>query len=292
MEHLDLEALSLLVAVEAHGGLNAAGREGGTPKATLSRRIRALEADLGISLLDRGGNHAVLTTAGKELTERVAPLLAGLREAATDISAHDGQVRGNLRVSIPALMARSDISAYAHRFLAQYPAVTLQIDVDDRLVDLREDGYDIVIRANPDPTSELVGKCFLRTHGVLAAAPGLVCPETHGVEVNAVVLTAQRKKKEWTAQKNGREIRVVPKPRLLCSSMMLIYDAVLAGVGVGILPAHYVQADIASGRLNAWGDVPDMEISAWVLHHPTHLTSPKIRAFVDGIFEAFQKGSD
>ena len=63
--------------------------------------------------------------------------------------------------------------------------------------------------------------------------------------------------------------------------MMLVYDAVLSGAGAALLPAWLIEKDLREGRLRAWAKVPNRSIEAWVLHAPAHLTSPKVRAFVD-----------
>jgi len=289
VEQLNLEALSLFVIVARLGGLNAAAKDTGVPKATLSRRIRELEAGLGTILMDRSTRGMILTHAGRRLFERSAPLLADLAAAEAEVSARDGQVRGHLRVSVPALLARVGIATFAADFLKRYPSVTLELDIDDRFVDPVRDGYDLVIRANPDPDSELVGKCFLRTRGILAAAPGVAQPAGQDVEIAAVILSANSGQKEWVALQDEQEIRLRPRAVLRCSSMMMVYDAVVAGAGVGILPEWLARHDVEAGRLIAWGYLPERSIGAWVLHPATHLTSPKVRAFVDAIVEFFRR---
>ena len=71
--------------------------------------------------------------------------------------------------------------------------------------------------------------------------------------------------------------------------MTLVYEAVLAGAGAALLPAWLIRKDLAEGRLKAWGTVPNRDIEAWVLHPSGHLTSPKVRAFVDLLIAEFQK---
>lgn len=71
--------------------------------------------------------------------------------------------------------------------------------------------------------------------------------------------------------------------------MMLVYEAVLAGGGVAVLPALLIQKDLAEGRLKAWGTVPNHDVEVWVLYPPGHLTSPKVKAFVDLLVDEFQK---
>lgn len=288
MEQLDLEAMSQFVAVARHGGLNAASRETGVPKATISRRVRQLEVSLGTLLLERGGRQMQMTEDGRILFARAAPLLADLIAAGAEVSARDGQVRGSLRVSVPALLARSGMGAFAASFVKKYPGVKLDIDIDDRFVDPVAEGYDLVIRANPAPHSDLVGKRFLRTEIVLAALPDIRVPVEQDEIVDAVILSASSGQTVWNVLREDEPLRIIPREILRCSSMMLVYDAVLSGAGAALLPAWLIEPDLREGRLRAWAKVPNRSIEAWVLHAPAHLTSPKVRAFVDTLVEAYR----
>jgi DNA-binding transcriptional LysR family regulator len=289
MEHLDLDALVHFIAVARQGGVNAAARETGIPKATLSRRVRELETRLGTPLLERGGARLKLTEDGRLLLDRAEPLLADLDALWADMSARSGLVRGHLRVSIPALLPLYGMGRFAARFARTYPAVELEMDVDDRFVDPVSEGYDVVVRANPLAESDLVGRRFLRSQSVLASLPSIPLPRHTDERVDAVVLSATRSQSPWTVLGAEGELTVIPREILRCSSMALVYEAVLAGAGVALLPAWPIQKDLAEGRLKAWGTVPNRDLELWVLHPPGHLTSPKIRAFVDLLVDEFPK---
>jgi DNA-binding transcriptional LysR family regulator len=289
MERFDLDALVHFIAVARQGGVNAAARETGIPKATLSRRVRELETRLGTPLLERGGTRLKLTEDGRLLLDRAAPLLADLDALWADTSARSGLVHGRLRVSIPALLPLFGIGGFAARFARAYPAVELEIDVDDRFIDPVSEGYDVVVRANPLPESDLVGRRFLLSQSVLASLPGMPLPRHAGEPVDAVVLSATRGQSTWTVLGSKGELTVIPREILRCSSLALVYEAVLAGAGAAFLPAWVIQKDLAEGRLKAWGTVPNRDLELWVLHPPGHLTSPKIRAFVDLLVDEFQK---
>jgi DNA-binding transcriptional LysR family regulator len=180
------------------------------------------------------------------------------------------------------------MGSFAAAFVKAYPGVMLDIDIDDRFVDPVTEGYDLVIRANPAPDSDLVGKCFLRTEIVLAALPAVPVPVEQDEIVDAVILSASGRQAAWTVLRDGEPLRIVPREILRCSSMMLVYEAVLAGAGAALLPAWLVEQDLRDGRLRAWARVPDRTIEAWVLHAPAHLTSPKVRAFVDTLVDAYR----
>lgn len=288
MKQLDLRALSHFIAVAEHGGLNIASRETGVPKATMSRQIRILEAQLGTNLLERGSGKAQMTEDGRHLFDRAAPLLAELEATGTEITERNGQVRGPLRISMPALIARSGIGAVITDFVKKYPLVELEVHIDDRFNDPVDDGYDLVVRANPAEDSDLVGKCFMRTEYVLASLPEMPVHSEQNSMIDAVVLLAQRDQSMWSVMREGKLISYMPRETIRCSSMMLVYEAVLAGAGAALLPARMISEDLRTGRLLSWGIVPNRDIEAWVLHAPTHVNSPKIKAFVEALVEAYR----
>lgn len=223
-----------------------------------------------------------MTEDGRQLFDRAAPLLADLVAAGAEVSARDGQVRGHLRVSVPALLARSGMGAFAATFVKKYPAVKLEIDIDDRFIDPLAEGYDLVIRANPPPDSDLVGKRFLCTEIVLAALPNVPVPIEQDEIADAVNLSATSGQTVWNVMKDDQYLRVIPREVLRCSSMMLVYETVLAGAGAALLPVWLIASDLREGRLQAWGKVPHRHIEAWVLHAPNHLTTPKVRRHIGG----------
>jgi DNA-binding transcriptional LysR family regulator len=288
MEHQEMPGLGDFIAVASHGGLNAASRATQVPKATLSRRVRELEAALGTRLLERGGRQLRLTEEGGFLLERAAPLLSELHSIGEEVSGRGGRLRGPLRISAPSLFARTRLGEIAARFVARYPEVTMDIDIADSFVDLVRQGYDLVIRVNPAPDSALVGTCFLRTETVLAAPPQFPLPGPGGREVDAVILAAQAGLSEWKAIGAAGEIRVVPKPILRCSSMMVVHEAARSGAGAALLPRWLIEEDLAQGRLRAWGVMPNRQIEAWALHTSSRLASPKVRAFIETLSEAYR----
>lgn len=284
MEQRWLAAVEDFLAVAAHDGLRAASRETRVPTATLSRRIRDLEQALDTRLLERGGGRLRLTEQGRYLMERAAPLLAELEEVRGEVCDRGRLPRGPLRISVPSLFAQTRLSQIAADFVADYPDVTLHIDVADKFVHPVADGYDLVVRVNPAPDSELVGKCFLQSDMVIAAPPTLQPPASPTDQIPAIVIAGLAGLTEWTAG----ELRFRPRAVMVCSSMALVHQAALRGAGCALLPHWLVEEDVRAGRLKLWGIVPDRRIEAWVLHTSQRLTSPKVRAFVDALVAAYR----
>ena len=154
---MDLLALSDFVTVARHGGFGRASRVTGRPKATLSRRVGELEAHLDIRLFERGARMLKLTEEGRALYERAGALLTELDETAASIASGGDRPRGQLRISAPLLFSQTAMGKLAAGFALRYPEVRLEVTTEDRSVDMVEEGYDLVIRVNPDPDESLIG---------------------------------------------------------------------------------------------------------------------------------------
>ena len=190
---MDLIALADFVAVVRHGGFGPASRATGQPKATLSRRVRALEIELGVRLIERGSRNLRLSEEGEALHRRAAHLVGELAEIGDELVCASQAPRGRLRVSVPAALAGPMLGSLAARFVAAYPDVSVEIVAEDRFVDLVADGFDIVVRANPAPDSALVGQCIRRSYEVVAAHPDMPLPPMSNEPVPVARRDARRR---------------------------------------------------------------------------------------------------
>ncbi|WP_440963913.1 LysR family transcriptional regulator [Massilia sp. GER05] len=283
---MDLLALADFNLVARHGGFGRAARETGRPKATLSRRVAELEADLGLRLFERGARLLKLTQEGRALHERTGALLAEIDETAAALASGGDRPRGRLRISAPLLFSQTAMGMLAAGFARAYPDVRLEVTTEDRPVDMVEEGYDLVIRVNPDPDENLVGRIFLRDRLVVVAAPHLARPDD-GAPVPAVV----RPVGDQAAWQVAGQPDIAIDPVLRLSSLVMVRDAVRAGVGAGCLPASVVSHDLAAGRLVRWGDVAGPEIALWALYPSRRLLSARVSAFLDYLKAAFPKGT-
>ncbi|MBB6563646.1 DNA-binding transcriptional LysR family regulator [Acidovorax soli] len=298
---MDLHALADFNLVARHGGFGRAARESGRPKATLSRRVAELEAALGLRLLERGARAVKLTEEGRALHERTGALLTEIDEAAAAIASGGEQPRGRLRISAPLLFSQTAMGRLAADFALRYPAVRLEVTTEDRSVDMVEEGYDLVIRVNPQPDASLVGRVLLRDRLVLVAPPGLARPRKgSSTAVPAVVRgTGAAQGHAWQMETTPSKARgrapevhsLAIDPVLSLASLIMVRDAVRRGVGVARLPISLVGHDIAAGTLVHWGDVPGPAIELWALYPSRRLLSARVSAFLEHLKAAFPKGA-
>ncbi|MEO6853974.1 MAG: LysR family transcriptional regulator [Rhodoferax sp.] len=289
---MDLLALADFNLVARHGGVGRAARESGRPKATLSRRVADLESGLNLRLFERGARVLKLTEEGRALYERTSALLADIEEAAAAIASGGEIPRGNLRVSAPLLFSQAAMGKLAARFAMRYPQIRLEVTTEDRAVDMVEEGYDLVIRVNPDPDARLIGRIFVRDRLVLVASPQLKPPA--GKAVAPAVMRgggfgATASSWEYTGTSGKKRISV--EPVLSLASLFMVRDAVRAGVGVARLPISLVTQDLTAGKLVLWGDVDGPEIALWALYPSRRLLSARVSTFLEFLKESFPSGS-
>lgn len=287
---MDLLALVDFNLVARHGGFGRASRATGRPKATLSRRVAELEGSLGLRLFERGARMLKLTQEGQALHERTGALLNEIDETAAAIASGGNRPRGRLRISAPLLFSQAAMGKLAAGFALRHPDVRLEVTTEDRPVDMVEEGYDLVIRVNPDPDENLIGRIFLHDRSMVVASPSLARP-TDGSAVPAVVRGTGEQGAVWNLTAATGKSSIAVDPVLRLSSLFMVRDAVRLGVGAARLPLSLVSHDLAAGTLVAWGYAEGPEIALWALYPSRRLLSARVSAFLDYLKEAFPLGT-
>lgn len=291
---MNLDDLSDFLLVATHEGYAQASRASGRPKASLSRKVMELEAALGVRLFERGAKTIRLTEEGALLLERASGPMRELAETAEVLRDGRTQPHGLLRVSAPTLIGQLMLGRLAAEFTLAYPDVKLAITLEDRQVDLVNEGYDLVIRVNPEPSSQLVGRCFARDQVLIVSTPelkkrfargGAKAPRPLPVITRASLAGSSS---SWSiAGAAAREIPVVVVLQLPLFTM--IRDAALTSIGAARLPRLVVVDDLAAGRLVSWGPATDQPSELWILHTSRRLPSAKVKAFMNFLEGAFRK---
>ena len=287
---MDLLALADFNLVARHGGVGRAARASGRPKATLSRRVVELEGSLGLRLFERGARVLKLTQEGQALYERTSVLLGEIDETAAAIAQGGERPRGRLRVSAPVLFSQAAMGKLAAGFALAYPEIRLEVTTEDRPVNMVEEGYDLVIRVNPDVDASLIGRIFLRDRLVVVAHPDLARP-LGDARVAAVVSRASGQQAPWQVLTASGKASIAVDPVLNLASHFMVRDAVLLGVGAARLPLSLVSHDLAAGRLADWGTIDAPDTALWALYPSRRLLSGRVSAFLDHLKQAFPLGT-
>lgn len=286
---MDLNALADFALVATNAGLGKASRASGRSKATLSRRITDLEEQLGVRLIERSARGLKLTEAGQSLLARTEGPMLEVAEAMTATREGLSTPRGRLRVASPMLFSQLAMGRLSADFCAAYPEVTCEVVAEDRFVDLVEEQFDVAIRINPRPDSNLVGRCFAKDRLVVVAAPSVPMPGPGAAKQVPGIVFSNFQPTNWSLDE-GRLV-LEPIPKLKLSSFLMIRDAAVAGAGAALIPQSIAWSQLTRGELVQWGTISGVEVELWVLHTSRRLPAPKVRAFVEFMCDQYPEGS-
>jgi DNA-binding transcriptional LysR family regulator len=297
----DLNDLQYFVAVVDAGGFSAAARSTGAAKSQLSRRVTALETELGVRLVERSSRRFKVTDVGQDVYRHARAALSEADAINTIVSRLKAEPQGLVRVSCPQGADRL-LAAGLPTFLARHPRLRVQVVVTNRRVDLIEEGVDVAIRirARLDTDADLQVKILRRTEVLLVASPAFV--EAHGqpqdpADVSrfpTISLSEQPGPDRWTlVNAAGEEAVVVHEPRLSASAFPILRQAALDSLGLAMIPEYACRELLAEGRLVRV--LPDWNQPAGILH--LVFTSrrgllPSVRAVIDFVAEALDAQSE
>ncbi|WP_454675399.1 LysR family transcriptional regulator [Achromobacter pestifer] len=291
MDHLT--ALKVFRQVVEQGGFAPAARQLSLSPAAVSKNIAELERHVAARLLNRTTRRMSLTEAGTRYYEQVARILDDLQEAEQSLGPMQSEPSGILRVSAPMSLSLLRICPAIPAFLERYPRVSLDLNLEDRRVDIVKEGFDLAIRGTDRlEDSSLVARQLMMLDHVLCGAPAYfrragvpTSPEAvRGME--CVQFTLSGHADEWVFTQAGQTQRVPVKGRYKVSSSLAVRDALRAGFGVSLVPRVYVQDDLASGALQAV--LPDwvpVETYVYAVYPSRRHMVAKVRAFVDFLLE-------
>jgi len=277
---MDMQALADFALIAEHGGFGAASRATGRSKATLARRLANLEQKLAVRLFERGNLGVKLTDAGVELLCRIHKPFEEIQEAAEAASCRGNGLNGPLRISAAVVFAHAHLVRIAAKFLRLHTGIEIELVANDDMADLIEDRFDIVIRANPNPVDQLVGKCIIRTERVAVAAPNLTVPPESD-RASLIFRCTEKPRLSWSLHTTTgpRELRL--RPAMGLSTLMMMREAALYGAGVALLPRTLIEEDLTAGRLSCWGVDAEGRTEIWALHASSRLPSRKVVAFLE-----------
>jgi len=283
-----LVGLRALISVVDAGGFSAAGRALGRSKALLSKNVSDLEQELGVRLLNRTTRRLSLTDAGQELYDEGRRILANLDALEDAAREQSTKASGRIRISAPRAMGEGAIVQAIVDFMAAYPDIRAEIHLDDRFVDLVNDGFDVAIRITQPSDSSLIGRLLKPFDICLVASPSFLAENTQLnspsdlARLPAIVDTNTVFRSTWAFDVEGERQTVSVTPRIEVNSPEAVRLSVLKGLGVALCPVAIVEADIAEGRLVRLFQENECSNSGiYVMYpHRQHL-SKRVRAFVD-----------
>lgn len=278
----DLNAMVLFARVLQHGSFSEAARRTGTPLSTLSRKVSALERQLGVRLLERTTRAVSPTDSGREYFPFCEQIVDAFDGAHAALRHRQVEVTGTLRLAAPPSLSDVLLVPLVEGFLRRYPKVAVKVLVTDRHLDLVQDEIDISLRVGPQPASSLIVRRLLRYRHILVAAPAYLAhaealDEPQDLRRHRLLGFAKWfDEMTWTLSNGSRTERVPAALSLGINDYAGVVRAAVDGMGVAEMPSIVCQAELLQGHL-----VPvlvdwrfeEVDLSAYYLsrRHPSRI---------------------
>jgi len=286
------ESMRAFTQVVQEGGFAAAARKMDLSRSAVNKLVLNLEDCLGVQLLYRTTRQVTPTDTGRAFYERCLDLLSSLEEAELAVSQQSRQPIGNLKVNAPLSFGISFLGQHIAEFMARYPAIKIQLTLEDRLIDPIDEGYDLVIRIGQPPESP-----SLVTHPI-TIIPRVICAAPSYLEKNGIPETPQDLKNhsclhygylttgsQWEFQ---NEEKVTIEGVFCSNNGEVLRDVAVKGLGIVFLPQFIVQQELQQGDLEVI--LPNyqlLELKLCVIYPVNRHLSTKVQLFTQFLQESF-----
>ena len=283
-----LTAMRLYCAVVENGSLAAASRSLGISPSVVSKQLSRLEDRLGARLLNRTTRRISVTEVGSAYFDRCKRIVADVDEAEAAVSLSHMAPRGLLKITAPTTFAHRHVTPHLPQFIELYPEVSVQVQVNDRIADLVDEGLDLAIRIAHLKDSSLIARRLAPNHRSIVATPDYLkrrgipeCPDDL-LEHDLVTWGDGNPINDWHFMVNGREQVIRTRSTVTINNGDSILAAVLAGGGLAMLASFMTGEYVQSGRLlPVLDEFVREDVPIYAVYPSTRHLSPKVRAFVD-----------
>lgn len=293
----DLAAMAIFAAVVEAGSLTAAAERLQLSKSAVSKSLAELEARLAARLLQRTTRRQSLTEVGLAYFEHCRRVMAEAGEAQRSVDRLHAEPVGVLRVSAPISFGNLHIAPHLPALLARHPGLQIELALNDRMVDLAEEGFDLAVRISDQPAELLVARTLAPIHWVICASPAYLAE--HGrpqhpaqlAEHACLTYPMLTPGGTWPCYMAGRRVDIAVQGPLRVNSSYALQAACSGGLGLARLPSFCCGEQLARGELIAVLEefsAPPQTAAAVFL--PNRYLSPKVRACVDFLRERFGAG--
>lgn len=283
-----IDAMQAFVAVADLEGFAPAARKLGLSPSAVTRLVAGLEEHLGARLLQRTTRSVTLTDVGARYLERARRILGDVEEAEASAQAERTQPSGRLVVSAPLMFGRLHVGPLMSRYLKQYPEVSAELRLSDRMINLVDEGVDLAVRIGHLADSSVVARNVGDMRRLVVASPGYL--KKHGKPVkpsdlaghDIIQFTSNSSLSEWRFTENGREIRVPHSSRFFTNSTDAAVRHAEQGGGLINVLAYQVAEQLKAGRLKILlADYEPPPLPIHLVFPTSRLLSAKVRSFVD-----------
>lgn len=291
---MDLSGLALLVEILDAGNLSEAARRLRMSRANVSYHLAQLERSVGAQLVRRTTRRAEATEIGLRLYAHGRRIQNELLAARESVSSLGDELRGQVRLSVPSGYGQLVMSDWLLDFKRRYPGIVLNVMFENRVDDLLRDEVDFAIRVMPEPPAALVARelgvvryvaCASRAYAAAHALPMQLADLAGAPVITASVVGKQLR---VSAYAEGEREELLLEPTLISENFVFLRQAILAGLGIGLVPDYVVQPDIASGEVVTALDALQLSIFGtrmFMLYMPNRHHTRAASTFIDFILE-------
>lgn len=293
----NLAEMAVFAKVVEAKGFSAAARSLGISKSAVSKQVTKLEQALGARLLNRTTRHLSLTEIGAAVYEHCARIVAESEETFLAAGRLSLEPAGSIKLSTSVAFGKLHIAPAIAEFLRKYPKISVQLVLTDHLVDLAEEGFDLVIRLTDKPGPNLVVRKIAPLHYAVCGSPayfkqaGLPRTPQDLTQHNCLFYAYQSFQDRWSFKGPDGPIAIRIRGNFQVNSSEAIREALLAGMGVGLVPTFTAGQDLKSGALQAvlpeYRPLGGFGSSIYAAYLPNRNLAPKVRALVDFLVERF-----
>jgi DNA-binding transcriptional LysR family regulator len=291
-------SMAVFVRAVDKGSLSAAAREFRLSPAMVGKHLRALEERVGAALLHRTTRRQRLTEVGTLYYERCVRILGEVEQAERCAVPFDAEPRGSLRITSPSSFGVELLTPAVAEFLARHPKVDIELMLNDRVVNLIEEGVDAAVRVGPLASSQLIARRLADSRLVLAAAPDYL--KRHGtpkrpedlVRHSCLTDVHGAQSKVWTLVQSstGKPRSVRARWALKVNHGMALRTAAVCGAGIVLQPDYVLDPELRTGRLvRVLPRCSPPAVSVHLVFVPQRPQPPKLRAWINFIVERFGK---
>ena len=283
----DLKSLELFTRVAAIGAIGRAGQEFGLSTTNATHRIQALEAELGVKLLNRTTRAVSLTPDGETLLAHAERILDAVEDARRELSHTAATVTGKLRVTVSSTFGKSHIVPFVPEFMRLYPGISLDLNLTDAVVDIVEQGYDLALRNGELAPSSLLAQKVDDNPRMLVASPEYLeragAPERPEDLAHHACLHFNWGRDWQLVDPEGQVYDIRVTSPLTLNLGEAVTSCVKAGMGIGQASLWHAGPDLRAGRLvqvlpgyRVW---PETKI--WAVRPPGRMMHARVKAFLE-----------
>jgi DNA-binding transcriptional LysR family regulator len=287
--------MEAFAAVVDAGSFVAAAEALRISKSAVSKYVDSLEKRIGVRLLHRTTRRLSLTEEGRLFYQRAREILAAMEDAEAEVSSRTQAPSGLIRVNVPLSFGMSHLAPLWGRYMAAYPQIDLDITLNDRVVDLVDEGYDLAVRISSLPDSSLVSRKLATTEMVACASPGYLAGHVAPVhprdlaQHRVLAYTGLSGKDEWRFKGPDGEVVVRTGARVYSNNGDTCRAIALSDGGVILQPSFMVSGDLKHGQLvRVLPEYRSRELGIYAVYPSRKQLPLKVRCLVDFLIDAFQ----